>query len=259
MFAAVTGKISGAEEISGAAPSSASPAAPQLTAAARNKIHTAVTHLIEKTTGIQTLAQMGLLRELVANFGYVAAPDILAPEAYKKIYNRALLAAMEQRRQGIATGRLTPADLTLKGATEFLARLAQAGTKLYLASGTDEDEVKAEAALLGYADLFTGGIRGSVGDIKNDPKKVVIRQLIAEIKQAGQDYRDGRVVVFGDGPVEMREAKKAGVFAIGIVSDEARRYGANFAKRERLILAGADLLLPDFSWAEALIDFCHWQ
>jgi bifunctional ADP-heptose synthase (sugar kinase/adenylyltransferase)/phosphoglycolate phosphatase-like HAD superfamily hydrolase len=222
-------------------------------------IHSTVASLIEKTTGIQTLAQMYQLRDLVLSFGHVKKEKVLSPEEYKLFYNKALLASMEKRLKGIESGKLSTEDLTLKGAVAFLKKLAAAGTKLYLASGTDEEDVRREARLLGYADLFTGGIRGSVGDIKNDPKKIVIRNIIAEIKAAGRTCDEGRVVVFGDGPVEMREAKKAGLFAIGLLSDEKQRYGRNSAKRERLILGGADLLIPDFSWGAELARFCGWE
>jgi hypothetical protein len=40
---------------------------------------------------------------------------------------------------------------------------------------------------------------------------------------------------------------------VGLVSDEVRRHGINPAKRERLVLAGADVLIPDFSWAEDIL------
>ena len=70
------------------------------------------------------------------------------------------------------------------------------------------------------------------------------------LAQAG---RETQVLVFGDGPVELREAKKRGGYAVGILSDEVRRHGLHPAKRERLVLAGADLLIPDFSWAEQLL------
>jgi phosphoglycolate phosphatase-like HAD superfamily hydrolase len=37
---------------------------------------------------------------------------------------------------------------------EFLKALKQRGIKLYLASGTDRQDVVAESEALGYADLF---------------------------------------------------------------------------------------------------------
>jgi hypothetical protein len=41
---------------------------------------------------------------------------------------------------------------------------------------------------------------------------------------------------------------------VGVASDELRRFGLNPAKRARLIRAGADLVVPDFSQGRALLD-----
>ena len=220
-------------------------------------IHEAVSSLIEKTTGIQTLAQMYQLKDLVLSFGHAEKVKVLDPKEYKEIYNRALLASMEKRMELVKKGKLALEDVTIKGAFQFLKKLSAMGTRLYLASGTDQEDVIREAQILGYADLFTGGIRGSVGDINNDPKKIVIRSIIAEIGQDGGSPAEA--VVFGDGPVEMREAKKAGILAIGVLSSENRRWGRNEDKRKRLILGGADLLIPDFSWADELCQLCGWS
>jgi bifunctional ADP-heptose synthase (sugar kinase/adenylyltransferase)/phosphoglycolate phosphatase-like HAD superfamily hydrolase len=221
------------------------------------KVHKAVSSMIEKTTGIQTLAQMYQLIELIRSFGYVKEKDILTPQEYKNIYTKALNASMEERLRLVEEGKLNIDDMTIKGSVRFLEKIAASGTRLYLASGTDQEYVDKEARLLGYAHLFTGGIRGSVGDIKNDPKKLVIRGIASEIGTGGGDMP--QTAVFGDGPVEMREAKKAGFFAVGVLSDERSRWGRNINKRERLILGGADLLIPDFSCADELMKLCGWE
>jgi bifunctional ADP-heptose synthase (sugar kinase/adenylyltransferase)/phosphoglycolate phosphatase-like HAD superfamily hydrolase len=232
-------------------------AAPEISRKESDGIQKAVSALIEKTTGIQTLAQMYQLRELVRSFAYVKEADLLTPEEYKAVYNRALLANVEKRMSLTREKKLNPEDVTIKGAAAFLKKLESWGTKLYLASGTDQEDVIQEARILGYERLFSGGIRGSVGDIKNDPKKLVIRGIIADIKNNGGNPTDA--AVFGDGPVEMREAKKAGILAVGVLSDECRRWGRNLEKRERLVLGGADLLIPDFSWSSELAHLCGWE
>jgi bifunctional ADP-heptose synthase (sugar kinase/adenylyltransferase)/phosphoglycolate phosphatase-like HAD superfamily hydrolase len=219
-------------------------------------VQKAVRTLIEKTTGIQTLAQMYQLKEMVLSFGYVLDAEVLSPEEYKNIYNARLFASMEERLCLVKEGKLAIEDVTIKGALGFLRKLADAGTKLYLASGTDQGDVVREAELLGYADLFSGGICGSVGDINNDPKKIVIRNIIARIEANGGNPAEA--AVFGDGPVEMREAKKAGLLAVGVLSDERRRWGRNMDKRKRLILGGADFLIPDFSCSNDLALICGW-
>jgi hypothetical protein len=62
-----------------------------------------------------------------------------------------------------------------------------------------------------------------------------------------------RVATFGDGPVEMREARKRGGIAIGLASNELRRFGLNESKRARLVRAGADIIVPDFSQYRELL------
>jgi len=55
----------------------------------------------------------------------------------------------------------------------------------------------------------------------------------------------------------MRETQKVGGLCIGVASDELRRFGWNYAKRTRLVRAGASLLVPDFSQLQALLKAIH--
>ena len=209
----------------------------------RKRITADVKELIDKTTGIQTIIQMQLLIPLIEKYGLVK--NVRSAEDYKAIFVRRLKQSMSEKIDALSRGELNADDVTIKGARAFLQTLFEAGTKLYLASGSDHDDVVREAELLGYAHLFTGGICGSVGDPENDPKKIVIRKIIKELAERG--IRPENCTVFGDGPVEMREAHENGFFAVGILSDEKQRFGVNRAKRARLVLAGADVLIPDFS------------
>jgi hypothetical protein len=77
---------------------------------------------------------------------------------------------------------------------------------------------------------------------------VVLERILAEIGTAGART----LVTFGDGPVELRETRRRGGRAIGVASDELRRFGWNMRKRTRLIRAGADFVVPDFSQWQAL-------
>ena len=56
-----------------------------------DKVKSAVNHLIDKTTGIQTLKQMQILAGLVAEFGFVPEDQILNEFGYKEIYNNDLI------------------------------------------------------------------------------------------------------------------------------------------------------------------------
>jgi rfaE bifunctional protein kinase chain/domain len=211
-----------------------------------NRVKNRVREFIERTTGIQTIAQMHGLVDLVREFGLVAEGQILSAAQYKNIFNVELMALVNLRLAKLAAGELDINDFTLKGAVPFLRALQHAGVRLYLASGTDEKDVKREAERLGYADVFDGGIYGSIGEVTQDAKKIVIKRILNEVNEAFD-----QLIVFGDGPVEMREAKRNGAVAIGVASDELRRFGINFEKRRRLIRAGADAIIPDFSqWQE---------
>jgi len=203
---------------------------------------------VDKTTGIQTIVQMEGLVELVREFGIVPKEKILDKFRYKEIYNDALMEMVRQRVAKFNSGQLNINDYSIKGSVEFLKAIKSRGVKLYLASGTDCQDVIDEATLLGYADLFDGGIYGSVGDISKYSKKLVIEKIMFENKLKGAE-----LAVFGDGPVEICECRKRNGIAVGLASNEIRRYGMNNKKRTRLIKAGAQIIIPDFSQLDQLL------
>ncbi|HAU36743.1 MAG TPA: carbohydrate kinase, partial [Phycisphaerales bacterium] len=130
-----------------------------------HKVVDAVRGFVEKTTGIQTLSQMQGLIELVRQFGFVDESHILDIHGYKAIYNEELLAMVRRRVEKLQRGELSPGDFQIKNARKLLESLHAAGVRLYLASGTDQDDVAAEAEALGYGGLFEGRIFGAVGDV----------------------------------------------------------------------------------------------
>lgn len=214
-----------------------------------HKVHTRVAEYIDKTTGIQTLVQMKGLVDLVREFGLVPRNRILDEFGYKQIYNEELLKMVRQREAKIARGELILEDFTLKNAVKFLEILYRAGVKLYLASGTDEEDVKREAGILGYDHLFEGGIYGAIGDVNKEAKKMVLERILKVIGETNK----GQIVTFGDGPVEIRETCKRGAITVGIASNEIKRHSLNKHKRTRLIKAGADVIIPDFSQLSILL------
>ena len=212
-----------------------------------------VREFIDKTTGIQTLIQMQGLVALVREYGFVPESQILDEHGYKKIYNDDLIRMVNERVERLRSGELDPCDFAMKGSIELLHALRRAGVTLYLASGTDEPDVKAEAEAMGYADLFDGHIYGSVGDVTRDAKKIVLDRILNEI---GPDAMQG-VVTFGDGPVEIRETRRRGGFTVGVASDEVRRFGWNMSKRTRLARAGCHWIVPDFSQIGRLLELLN--
>jgi rfaE bifunctional protein kinase chain/domain len=216
------------------------------------RVRNRVRELIDRTTGIQTISQMCELVNLIRQFGFVTEEEILSAIEYKSTFNKELVALVNSRLAKLDSGELAISDFTLKGAVPFLRALKEEGVMLYLASGTDEEDVKREAERLGYADVFDDRIYGSIGEVTKDAKRVVIERIFNEASGAGN-----QLVTFGDGPVEMRETTRRGAFAVGVASDELRRFGMNPEKRTRLIRAGADVLVPDFSQWQKLWGMLH--
>jgi rfaE bifunctional protein kinase chain/domain len=212
-----------------------------------------VEEFIDKTTGIQTLMQMKFLPELIKEFGYVPEDKILDEHGYKEMYNIELMKLVRDREKKLLNGELQIEDLTIKNAIPFIQKLYNSGIKLYLTSGTDVGDARHEASVLGYDHLFEGGIYGAVGDVTKEAKKMVINSIL---DQAGKSEA-GMIVTFGDGPVEIRETHKRGGISVGIASDEQKRSGLNKTKRTRLIKAGADIVIPDFSESEELLEILN--
>lgn len=207
-----------------------------------------VREYINQSTGIQTILQMEALVEMVREFGLVPTGEVLDPFGYKQVYNASLMEMVNHRIRKLQNRQLDISDYILKGAMEFLKALQQRRVRLYLASGTDYADVVNEAKVLGYAELFDGGIYGAIDHVRNCSKKMVMEKIIQENHLNGPE-----MAVFGDGPVEIREARKREGIAVGIASDEVRRHGLNQEKRSRLVKAGAQIIVPDFSQYEALL------
>jgi rfaE bifunctional protein kinase chain/domain len=218
-----------------------------------NRVKTRVEEVIDKTTGIQTLMQMKILLDLIREFGFVNENKMLDEFGYKEIFNRELLAMVGEREAKLKDGELNVDDLTIKNAIPFIKQLQNKGIKLYLTSGTDEEDVRHEASILGYDKYFEGGIHGAVGDINKEAKKIVLDRILDTIGSS----EASRIVTFGDGPVEIRETHKRGGITVGVASDELRRHGLNQVKRTRLIKAGAGMIVPDFSQAGKILEMLN--
>jgi len=200
---------------------------------------------VAETTGRQTIYQMMRLADRVREFG--GRP--LEPRAYKAEYNRRLLAHIAGRRAALESGRADPDAFLLRGARPMIEALAARGVTLALVSGTDEPDVRREAALLDLARYFGPHVHGAGEDYEASSKREVIGRLLADAAVRGEE-----LLVFGDGFVEIEDAKAAGGYAVGVASDEAAGGGrVNPWKRDRLLRAGADLIVPDFAAHERLV------
>lgn len=210
-------------------------------------LHGLVLNFVMELNGKQTIYQMMRLAEEVARRGGRPLP----PLEYKQRYHALLMERIEGRREALRTGRLSREELLVPHAIALLDALRARGMRLYLASGTDERYVREEAALLGLDEYFGAHIYGAVDDFKTFSKAMVIARLLAENQAGGS-----RLLGFGDGYVEIMNIKEAGGTAVAVASDEAGRSGKPDPwKRQRLIGVGADLVIPDYHDASALIDY----
>jgi phosphoglycolate phosphatase len=199
---------------------------------------------IARSTGVQTVYQMIWLADEVTS----RRGKALEPLTYKDIYNEMLLARIRQRIEDLQAGRARAEDWMVPGARHMLENLRRLGCTLFCASGTDHEYMAVEAELLGVADYFDGGLHGAVDDYRNFSKKILIDRIIEDHMLAGSSF-----LAFGDGYVEIEDAKSVAGVAVGVASDEVRREGVNPVKRKRLIEAGADVIIGDYREHEVLL------
>ncbi|OQB35950.1 MAG: hypothetical protein BWY09_02103 [Candidatus Hydrogenedentes bacterium ADurb.Bin179] len=208
-----------------------------------------VDRMIDETTGIQTIFQMQRLEQMVREHGLVPEHKVRTPLEYKQVYNDRLMEPVNARIAEIKSGKKNVDDFLIRGVRRFLDLISQKEAVLYVFSGTDRDDVRNEAKCLGVDQYFVE-IWGALPSVEEYSKEKVIRDIIRE-----HGLRGPQVLAIGDGPVELRNVKDAGGIALGVCSDEKRGTGWDDSKRPRLLRAGADLLIPDFGEADALIDY----
>lgn len=206
-----------------------------------SRIKERVEEYIEKSTGVQTLMQMKMLIELVEEFNQVPVEERMDEFAYKRLYLKELMKVVEMRLKKLRSGEINREQFMIPGALFFLESLKASGIILYLASGTDEPDVKKEAEILGYAKIFKSNIYGARDDFKKYSKKTLIDRIMKENGLKGNE-----LMVVGDGPVEIRECRKKEGLAVGMATHEDGSQEVNQEKRRRLILAGAQVILPDY-------------
>ena len=197
--------------------------------------------------GRQTIYQMMKFAERVTERGGEARN----PLEYKHEYLRRLEVRIQSRIDQLAKGGAEPGEFLLHGTLDLLDGMAARGWALYLASGTDEPFVKREAELLGLARYFGGHIYGALDDYENFSKKQVIERILTEHNVDGD-----RLMVIGDGYVEIENGRDVGALTVAVASDEANNGAGRFDpwKRERLLGVGADIVIPDYQDAAVLLD-----
>jgi phosphoglycolate phosphatase len=212
----------------------------------RLELSTAVSDFVDELTGQQTIFQMiRLCEEIEARGG---TPESAA--TYKQTFHDRLLNHIDSRVQRLKSGDVGPEEMMIPGSRRLLDALKSRGLDLYLASGTDHEYVVQEAELLGIDQYFTGGIYGAQENYQDFSKA----KLIAEILEKTQLPGD-RPLGFGDGYVEIENVSQVGGTAVGVASNEDTGTGVNAWKRERLIDAGAALIVPHYLELDPLLAY----
>jgi phosphoglycolate phosphatase len=200
------------------------------------QLRAAIEAFVWRLTGKETIFQMIALSEEITSRG--GTP--LEPLAYKREYLRRLEQHIADRSKGLRSGTIPPDHLLVPGSRQILESLHQRGIRIYLASGTDHEDVVTEARLLQIDRFFEGRIYGALDDMSFSKARIV-REIIGNaICQPDQ------LLGFGDGYVEIEEVKHAGGFAVGIATDEPACLVIDEWKRKRLLDAGADMIIPNF-------------
>ena len=201
---------------------------------------------IMRLNGKQTVYQMIQLADRIRERG--GKPR--EPLWYKHEYLRRLEGRIAVRKDAIRAGQLKPDDLLLHGSRQLLENLLNRGLNLYLASGTDETFVKEEAALLEVTGYFEDRIYGAQESYQNFSKKMVIDRILRENQIPG-----AQLLSFGDGYVEIQNTREVGGLAVAVASDEANNGAGTIDewKRQRLLGVGADVVIPDYRDADALL------
>ena len=204
-----------------------------------------VEEFVMRLNGRQTIYQMIHLAEEVQKRG----GQPLEPLAYKHEYHARLMGRIQGRLDALASEQAAPEDWTVPGSHAMLGRLRERGMKLYLASGTDIAFVKREAELLGLTNFFGAHIYGALDDYQSFSKKMIVERILKENNLKGDE-----LLGFGDGFVEIEEVKRVGGVAVAVASDEVKREGIHAWKRDRLVRAGADVVIGDYRCIDPLME-----
>ena len=202
-----------------------------------------VEDFVWRLTGQETIYQMIRLAEEVRARGGLP----LDPLVYKHRYLERLWQVIRHRVEELRAGACSPDRYLVPGARAVLEALRGRGLRMYLASGTDEIYMKEEANLLDVARYFDGGVYGALDDYRSFSKRILVERILTLPETRGVD-----LLGFGDGYVEIEEVKRVGGVAVGIASDEPDCLAIDEWKRQRLIGAGADYIVPNYLGFDAL-------
>lgn len=210
------------------------------------ELHGKVEEFVMRLNGRQTIYQMIQLAEEVTRRG--GRPR--EPLVYKRQYHDLLMERVRGRLTALESGAAQAEDWTVPESHALLDGLRRRGITLYLASGTDVTFVRNEARLLGLSEYFGPHIYGALDDYQNFSKKMIVEKILRDHRLSGDE-----LLGFGDGFVEIEEVRRAGGVAVAVASDEVNRRGVNQWKRNRLVQAGADVVIPEYREHKRLLEW----
>lgn len=201
--------------------------------------------VILQLTGKETLYQMQALVDAVAARG--GRPQSAAE--YKNRFLDQLMQVAQSRVADIRSGSAAPDRYLVRGARALLDWLEAQGVALYLASGTDHEDVINEAEALDLVRYFGPHIYGARHDGQGFSKAALVRHLLDE-----EGYHPAELVAFGDGFVEINEVSKSAGLAVGVATDEPECLQVDEGKRKHLIAAGANYIIPNYTGLSEIVD-----
>ncbi|VTR96888.1 HAD family hydrolase [Tuwongella immobilis] len=204
-----------------------------------------IVQFILDLVGQPTMRQMERLADEVARLG--ATPQ--SPDVYLRNFLRELKIRVEARMTAMTVQGEDPERFRVPHAIPMLDWLQGRQVPCVLASGTERIHVVREARALQLVPFFGERIYGP-GDGHVFSKRAVIEQMMHEWGIPGE-----QILGFGDGVSETEEIHRVGGIAVAVASDESGGGIVDPIKRERLIRAGADLVIPDYRDALPLL---HW-
>ena len=214
----------------------------------RSEAEELVNEFVDDLTGKQTIFQCIALDETVEKYG----GEHRNPQIYKQGFLDRMHDRVTQRKEDLRTGKAAPESLRVPGSLEFVTALEQAGVKCYLASGTDEEYVREEAALLGIDTLFSGGIYGARPGQTEGVKEALLKEMAKSGEVSGSE-----ILCFGDGPSELNAVKAIGGYAVAVAMDEKKPFAVDERKRNLLLKANPDLVIADYSDPKQLAELLH--
>ena len=214
--------------------------------AAREAVRAELLRLVMALNGKPTIFQ-------IHAFGrYAATRKLSVPESepLRQAYQDLLDRHIAERSERVRRSEVAEDAYVVAGARQLLEYLQSMGVRLSVLSSTVEHRVREEADLLGLAHYFEGRIYGSPLDPSGFSKRAVFERILHADGISG----DG-LLAFGDGPVEIADARHLGGIAVAVCTDEHVNGSGecDLLKREQLLEAGAHAALPDFTQAPELL------